>query len=116
MSYLSPISTHWTHAAHHSTNVSVRPSSPDHPRGVRPNNGTSTHEQQLRNDAIERSNRFNIRSSHLPYRGVYAQRHRLIRAMNGQPPVGSTIDADEVSDEEIASDNRVSVVEVLART
>jgi len=36
--------------------------------------------------------------------------------MNGQPPVGSTIDADEVSDEEIASDNRVSVVEVLART
>lgn len=115
MSYLSPIPSHWIHSVHPSTNLASRAASPDHPRGVRPTNNTNStitnsNEHQLRDNAIERSNRFNSRSAHLPFRGVYHQRNRLVRAIHSKPPVATTVDADEVSDEEIALDNRVSII------
>ncbi|CEH18387.1 hypothetical protein CBOM_04792 [Ceraceosorus bombacis] len=40
------------------------------------------------------------RGDHLPSRGIQAEKFRMRRALDGLPPVGTTADADDLSDEE----------------
>lgn len=49
------------------------------------------------------------RGDHLPSRGVHAERARLRRALEGLPPIGTTADADALSDEEAELAHLVSL-------
>ncbi|SOV03952.1 uncharacterized protein UDID_04471 [Ustilago sp. UG-2017a] len=101
MSYLPPISTLWDHASHPSKRAWSRSPSPE-PAHHDPANAQSGHSTQLapaRKAAVQRRLvRQSTRGDHLPMRTKSAEQARLLRALKGYPPIGSSADADQLSD------------------
>lgn len=54
---------------------------------------------------IEQEARRAARAEHLPWRGQVAEDARLLRVLKGLPPLGSTVDADQLSDWEDTLEN-----------
>ncbi|CCU98834.1 unnamed protein product [Malassezia sympodialis ATCC 42132] len=54
---------------------------------------------------IEQEARRSARAEHLPWRGQAAEDARLLRVLKGLPPLGSTADADQLSDWEDTLEN-----------
>ncbi|KIS68847.1 uncharacterized protein UMAG_11478 [Mycosarcoma maydis] len=101
MSYLPPINTLWDHASHPSKRAWSRSPSPEpaHHDTVHTQAGPSTQLTPLRQAAIQRRLvRQSTRGDHLPMRTRSAEQARLLRALKGYPPIGSSADADQLSD------------------
>lgn len=100
MSYLPPITTLWDHASHPSKRAWSRSPSPEPLHTDHTNHaGPSTQLPPARHAAIQRRLlRQSTRADHLPPRTRSAEHARLQRALKGYPPLGSTADADQLSD------------------
>ncbi|EST05131.2 hypothetical protein PSEUBRA_005391 [Kalmanozyma brasiliensis GHG001] len=98
MSYLPPITTLWEHASHPSKRAWSRSPSPTHDPSPSTAAGPSTL-PPARAAAIQRRLiRQSTRGDHLPARTRSAEHARTLRALKGYPPIGSTADADQLSD------------------
>ncbi|SPO23606.1 uncharacterized protein UTRI_03867_B [Ustilago trichophora] len=102
MSYLPPINTLWDHASHPSKRAWSRSPSPEpvhHDGAANVQAGPSTQLAPARQAAVQRRLvRQSTRSDHLPMRTRSAEQARLLRALKGYPPIGSSADADQLSD------------------
>ncbi|SJX63056.1 uncharacterized protein SRS1_13881 [Sporisorium reilianum f. sp. reilianum] len=102
MSYLPPITTLWEHASHPSKRAWSRSPSPEpthHDTSSSAHAGPSTQLAPARQAAISRRLvRQSTRADHLPARTRSAEHARMLRALHGYPPLGSSADADQLSD------------------
>lgn len=101
MAYLPPINTLWDHASHPSKRAWSRSPSPEpaHHDATNAQAGPSTQLAPARQAAVQRRLvRQSTRGDHLPMRTQSAERARMLRALKGYPPIGSTADADQLSD------------------
>ncbi|SNX83871.1 uncharacterized protein MEPE_02579 [Melanopsichium pennsylvanicum] len=101
MSYLPPIITLWDHASHPPKRAWSRSPSPDssHHDLTSAQAGSSTQLAPARQAAIQRRLvRQSTRGDHLPMRMKSAEQARLLRSLKGYPPIGSSADAEQLSD------------------
>lgn len=101
MSYLPPINTLWDHASHPSKRAWSRSPSPEpaHLDATGAQAGPSTQLAPARQAAVQRRLvRQSTRGDHLPMRTKSAEHARMLRALKGYPPIGSSADADQLSD------------------
>lgn len=111
MPYMSSIDLLWTHAANPATRARSRSPSPveSTPNAARLNQQQQQQRQQEQQAEIAaQAAKYAARGDHLLSRGPHADRARLIRVMQGLPPVGSSAEADDLSDEEEMWEVRVS--------
>lgn len=101
MSYLPPINTLWDHASHPYKRAWSRSPSPEasHHDVGNAQAGPSTQLTPARQAAVQRRLiRQSTRADHLPPRTKSSEQARLLRALKGYPPIGSSADADQLSD------------------
>lgn len=101
MSYLPPINTLWDHASHPSKRAWSRSPSPEpaHHDTANAQAGPSTQLAPARQAAVQRRLiRQSTPGDHLPMKSKSAEQARMLRALKGYPPIGSSADADQLSD------------------
>ncbi|TKY89311.1 hypothetical protein EX895_001842 [Sporisorium graminicola] len=100
MSYLPAINTLWDHASHPSKRAWSRSPSPEPAQhDANAQAGPSTQLAPARQAAVQRRLvRQSTRGDHLPMRTRSAEQARMLRALKGYPPIGSSADADQLSD------------------
>ncbi|ETS62229.1 hypothetical protein PaG_03806 [Moesziomyces aphidis] len=102
MAYLPPIHTLWEHTSHPSKGAWSRSPSPEpvhHEATAGTQAGPSTQLTPARQAAVQRRLiRQSTRGDHLPARTRSAEQARMLRALKGFPPIGSSADADQLSD------------------
>lgn len=104
MSYLPAINTLWAHAAHPSTRAGSRSASPE-PSGApaeelqAAGGNPATQLSAARQATLRRRLlRQCTRGDHLPARSKSAEQARMLRYLKGYPQLGSTAEADQLSD------------------